>query len=258
MKISATDLSLTLNGRTILDGVTLQIQAGESFGLIGPNGSGKSTLLRLLAGLNRRATGSVALDDCPMRDLPRRQIARSLAFVEQQAETTDALSARQVVELGRTPWLSALAPFGAQDDQIVNAALDAVEMTHLAPRAWSTLSGGERQRIQIARALAQRPRIMLLDEPTNHLDIHHQLALLRLVTQLPITVVMALHDLNQAMGCDRLGVMSGGRMIACGPPDQVLTPDRLRDIFRIRATSLHDPQDGARLFRFRCLKDQGP
>lgn len=254
MRIAATDLSLSANGRAILDRVTLGVAPGQTFGLIGPNGSGKSTALRALAGLDRRATGTVTLDGTALRDLPRRQIARHLAFVEQQADTTDALSARQVVELGRTPWLSALAPFGPQDDLIVTQSLHAVEMADMAARPWSTLSGGERQRVQIARALAQRPRVLVLDEPTNHLDIHHQLALLRLVTQLPITVVMALHDLNQAMGCDVLGVMSGGRLVACGPPRQVLTPDRLRQIFRIRASTLCDPQDGAQLFRFHCLE----
>ncbi|MDT1063758.1 ABC transporter ATP-binding protein [Paracoccus sp. CPCC 101403] len=254
MRISATDLSLHAQGRNIVDGVDLQVAAGETFGLIGPNGSGKSTLLRLLAGLDRRARGIVELGGEPVSKLPRREIARRLAMVEQQAETGEALTARQVVELGRTPWLSALAPFGPADAAIVDNALQAVGMKSMAARAWATLSGGERQRLQIARALAQRPRILLLDEPTNHLDIHHQLALLRLVQDLPLTVVIALHDLNQAMGCDRLGVMAGGRMVACGPPDAVLTSDLLRNVFRVGATTLTDPRDDVSLLRFHNLE----
>lgn len=254
MRITASNLSLQAQGRAIIDGVDLEIAPGETFGLIGPNGSGKSTLLRLLAGLERRAGGEVALDGQPLRRMTRREIARCLAVVEQQAETAEALTARQVVELGRTPWLTALAPFGPGDAAIVDNALQAVGMEAMAARAWATLSGGERQRLQIARALAQRPRILLLDEPTNHLDIHHQLALLRLVQDLPLTVVIALHDLNQAMGCDRLGVMAGGRMVACGSPAEVLTPDLLRDIFRVGATTLTDPQDDTRLLRFHSLE----
>lgn len=128
-------------------------------------------------------------------------------------------------------------------------------MKDMSSRPWSTLSGGERQRLQIARALAQRPRILLLDEPTNHLDIHHQLALLRLVEELPLTVVIALHDLNQAMGCDRLGVMSQGRMVACGKPAEILTPDLLRAIFRVGATVLTDPQDNTKVLRFHDIEN---
>jgi len=255
MKLSAAGLGWQAGHRMIVEGVSVEIAAGETFGLVGPNGSGKSTLLRLMAGLLPRPQGVVQLDGTPLTSLPRREIARRIAFVEQQAETTEALRARDVVALGRTPWLSALAPFGAADAGIVAASLRQVGMEDMALRAWSTLSGGERQRVQIARALAQQPRLLVLDEPTNHLDIHHQLALLRLISRLPVTVVLALHDLNQAMGCDRLGVMEAGRMVACGPPARVLTPDRLMNIFRVRATRLKDPDDGASLFRFHCLED---
>lgn len=123
MRITATKLVLQAQDRTIIDGVDLDIAPGETFGLIGPNGSGKSTLLRLLSGLERRAGGEVSLDGHNLRRIPRREIACRLAMVEQQAETTDSLSARQVVELGRTPWLSALVPLGAKDTAIVDEAL---------------------------------------------------------------------------------------------------------------------------------------
>ncbi|MDO5659157.1 MAG: ABC transporter ATP-binding protein [Paracoccus sp. (in: a-proteobacteria)] len=255
MRLEAHNLGWTpRRGRAVVSGVDLSVAPGETLGLIGPNGSGKSTLLRLLAGLARGASGQVTLDGTDLRRLPRRRIAQVMAVVEQQTDTTEALRARDVVELGRTPFLSALSPFSAKDAAIVARALETVGMSHLADAPWATLSGGERQRIQIARALAQEPRILLLDEPTNHLDIHHQLALLRMVDDLPVTVVIALHDLNQAMGCDRLAVMEAGRMVALGPPRDVLTPDRLRRIFRIDARLLTDPTDAATLFRFLSLE----
>ncbi len=255
MRLQTTGLGWSAGARQIVADVSVEIAPGETFGLVGPNGSGKSTLLRLMAGLMPRASGSVALNGDPLTQLARREVARRIAFVEQEVETSDALTVGDVVELGRTPWLSALAPFGAADAEIVRNALVAVGMADRAAQGWSTLSGGERQRVQIARALAQRPRLLLLDEPTNHLDIHHQLALLRLVSRLPVTVIVALHDLNQAMNCDRLGVMEAGRLIACGPPAEVLTPERLALIFRVRATALRDPSDNAVLFRFHCLDD---
>lgn len=254
MKIETRAVGWRAGARAIVDAVSLEIRPGETFGLVGPNGSGKSTLLRLMAGLVPRPQGEVYLDDRPITSLTRRDIAQRIALVEQMADTSEALSVRDAVELGRTPWLSALAPFGAADAAIVEEALSAVGMRDMARHAWSTLSGGERQRVHIARALAQRPRLLMLDEPTNHLDIHHQLSLLRLVSDLPVTVVMALHDLNQAMGCDRLGLMQDGRLVACGAPQDVLTPERLAVIFRVRATPLHDPADNATIFRFHCLE----
>ncbi len=256
MKLHAQDLGLRVGHRALVSDVSLAVPAGVTLGLIGPNGSGKSTLLRIIAGLVPRASGRVWLDDQPMAQMTRRDIARKIALVEQHADTAEALRVRDVAELGRTPWLSAMRALGPDDRAIVDQALTAVGMAQMQEAPWATLSGGERQRVHIARALAQRPRLLLLDEPTNHLDIHHQLAILRMMADLPVTVVVALHDLNQAMGCDLLAVMQDGRLIACGPPAQVLTPARMAGIFRVHASSLCDPRDGATLFRFHCLEDQ--
>ncbi|RKK04629.1 ATP-binding cassette domain-containing protein [Pseudoroseomonas wenyumeiae] len=253
MRLSAENLAWSARGVPIVREVSLQVGAGETLGLIGPNGSGKSTLLRLLSGVLRPEAGEVWLGDTPLARMSRRHVAQLLAVVEQQAETAERITVQDAVELGRTPWLSALRPWSAEDDAAVAEALAEVEMSGFAGRDWATLSGGERQRVHIARALAQRPRILLLDEPTNHLDIHHQLSILRLVADLPVTTVLALHDLNQAMGCDRLGVMHHGRLVALGRPDQVLTTALLRDVFGVRATFLTDPADGERIIRFHAV-----
>ncbi|MEQ5835568.1 ABC transporter ATP-binding protein [Marinobacter sp. NFXS9] len=251
MKLTAEHLVARIHGRTLLDNVSLTIRPGETFALVGPNGSGKSTLLRLLAGLRRPARGGVCVDGRPLANLKRRIIARSMALVEQQAETSDRLCVRDAVALGRTPFLSPLRPWSDEDDSLVDRALDDVDMRPFADRLWHTLSGGERQRVHIARALAQQPRILLLDEPTNHLDIQHQLSILNLVRRLPVTVVIALHDLNQAMACDRVGILDEGRLVAVGPPEDVLTPDQLWKTFKVQADRLDDPLDGRRILRFR-------
>nr|WP_288467403.1 ABC transporter ATP-binding protein [uncultured Pseudomonas sp.] len=248
--LQCSELGWSVKGRAIVAGVDLQIHQGETLGLIGPNGSGKSTLLKLLSGIRAPGSGQVRLNGKPLASLSRRDVARQLAFVEQQADTSDAVTVRDAVELGRTPWLSALQPWSASDERIVIQALADVDMAHMHEHAWSTLSGGERQRVHIARALAQQPQILLLDEPTNHLDIQHQLSILNLVRALPVTTLIALHDLNQALECDRLGVMERGRLVALGEPDEVLTTERLRDTFGVRARYLTDPDDGARILRF--------
>lgn len=242
----------------IVEHVSLEVQAGEMLGLIGPNGSGKSTLLRLLSGILVPTQGEVLLDGQPLRAMPRRALARTLAFVSQTADTQDAIDVWDAVELGRTPWLSALQPLSDQDARIVRAALAAVGLSHKERSAWSTLSGGERQRVHIARALAQQPGVLLLDEPTNHLDIHQQLSLMQLVRELPITKVVALHDLNQALACDRLAVMCAGRLVACGRPREILTPALLHDVFKVQVVELVDPQDGALVLRFKPLDSSFP
>ena len=248
--LAAENLGWSVRGAPVVRGVSFALAANETLGLIGPNGSGKSTLLRLLAGVLRPNNGCVHLLGRPIAGMGRREVARALALVEQQAETADRISVRDAVELGRTPWLSALRPWCGADDAAVRDALSAVGLSALSAREWSTLSGGERQRAHIARALAQQPRVMLLDEPANHLDIRHQLSLQRLVAALPVAAVMALHDLNQAANCDRIGVMHRGALIALGPPAAVLTAAVLRDVFGVRASVLVDPADGARVLRF--------
>ncbi|MDR0277491.1 MAG: ABC transporter ATP-binding protein [Paucimonas sp.] len=249
--LECSGLGYQVKGTTLLGEVSLQVRPGETLGIVGPNGSGKSTLLRLLAGLLRPHSGEVRLNGEPMHRLRRREVARQLAVVEQQASTDDALRVRDAVELGRTPWLSALSPWSAADDAIVDQALQAVGMAHLAQRLWHSLSGGERQRVHIARALAQQPRILLLDEPTNHLDIQQQLGILALVQALPVTTLIALHDLNQALGCDRLALMDRGRLVALGAPLDVLTPQHLHDTFGVHGHFIEDPLDGSRYLRLR-------
>jgi iron complex transport system ATP-binding protein len=250
MILSSHNLGWSVRSVPIVGGVTLAIQEGESLGLIGPNGSGKSTLLKLMAGLLEPSTGEVRLKGAPLTSKPRRAVAQAMAFVEQHAETAERITVRDAVELGRTAWLSALQPWSEQDDAIVARALVDVDMDGMESRLWHTLSGGERQRVHLARALAQQPEILLLDEPTNHLDIQHQLAILGLVRQLPVTTVIALHDLNQAMSCDRLGVLHKGQLVALGKPAEVLTVEIMRDIFGVAASFITDPADGSRIIRF--------
>ena len=240
-------------GRRILNDVSLSLQEGETLGLIGPNGSGKSTLLHILAGLTRPDQGEVHLDGQPIHRHSRREIARRIAFVSQHAETGEQITVRDAVELGRTPWLGPLAPWGPEHETAVDDALQAVGMAAMADRDWTSLSGGERQRVHIARAHAQKPRLLLLDEPTNHLDIHHQLAILDLVAGLKISTIVALHDLHHATGCDRVLVLRKGHAITCGPPAQVLTPDLIREIFAVEAQLIPHPSGGRPVFAFQRL-----
>ncbi|MDA0184387.1 ABC transporter ATP-binding protein [Solirubrobacter phytolaccae] len=251
MTVHAREVSWSAGGRLIVDAVTLEVAPGSTLGLLGPNGSGKSSLLRLLAGLRRPSGGAVLLDEHDLRDLRRRHVARRLALVEQHAGTELDLCVLDIVRLGRIPHRRAWTPDRPEDDRAVAAAIASTDLQDKLAQSWSTLSGGERQRVQIARALAQEPRELLLDEPTNHLDIHHQLDLLSLVAALPVTTVVALHDLNlAAMFCDQLVVLAAGRVVAAGTPAAVLTPELIQRVYGVRAVVTADPETGAVAVRF--------
>ncbi|WP_052499370.1 ABC transporter ATP-binding protein [Streptomyces vietnamensis] len=249
--LRAERVSRTAGGTLVLDGVSIALAPGTVTGLLGPNGSGKSTLLRLLAGVLAPDSGVVTLDGDPLAELGRRSVARRLATVEQQTDTQTDLTVADVVRLGRIPHRRAWTPPTAADETAVRTALERTGLTDRARQPWRTLSGGERQRVQIARALAQEPRELLLDEPTNHLDIQHQLDLLALVADLRLTAVVALHDLNlAAMYCDRLVVLARGRVVASGPPGEVLTEELVAEVYGVRSAVTRPGPDGRPHIRF--------
>lgn len=250
MTLHASNVSWKRGGALVVDGVTLHPAPGRTVGLLGPNGSGKSSLLHLLAGAASPTSGVVELDGAELGSLKRKHIARAVAVVGQHAHTDVDVTVGDVVRLGRIPHRGA---FGGSDldDDAVDDALAQTGLTDKADRLWRTLSGGEQQRAHIARALAQQPREMLLDEPTNHLDIHHQLELLALVARLPITSIVALHDLNlAAMFCDEVLVLQDGKVVAGGAPADVLTEELIAEVYRVRARVSVDDENGRVHIRF--------
>ncbi|WP_312584679.1 ABC transporter ATP-binding protein [Atlantibacter sp.] len=235
MSITAENVTWKVGKKVIVNNVSLRVSQGQTVGLLGPNGSGKSSLLRILAGLRRPHAGSVCLDGRNIAKLPKKQLAKRVAFVEQHGMTESNMRVRDVVKLGRIPHHTAFSGWSEQDDETVYSALKRVDMLDKSDQGWLSLSGGERQRVHIARALAQVPSEILLDEPTNHLDIHHQIQLMSLISALPVTSIVAIHDLNHAsMFCDALIVMQQGQVVAMGTPQEILTETLLWDVFRVK------------------------
>ena len=236
MSLHANDVTWNRDGNLVVDGVTVRPEPGQTIGLLGPNGSGKSSLLRLLSGFQRPTSGTVELDGADLAGLRRKDVARTVAVVSQHADTDVDVTVGEVVRLGRVPHRGTFGADRTADDAAVADALERTGLADKADRMWHRLSGGERQRVQIARALAQQPRELLLDEPTNHLDIHHQLELMTLVTTLPVTSIIAIHDLNlAAMFCDQVVVLRSGRIVAAGPPEKVLTAELIADVYEVAA-----------------------
>ena len=256
----AADLGVRLgggSGRDALAGVTFAVAAGEAVALVGPNGAGKTTLLRALAGLVPH-TGAARLGGEAVRTMDPRARARRVALVRQQPALGVDFTVRELVALGRAPHAGWAARLGPADLAAVDAALAAADLTGLAERSVRRLSGGEQQRVGLAQALAQDTPALLLDEPTAHLDVRHQIDLLaraRALADSGRTVVAALHDLDRAAAfAGRMLVLHAGRLVADGPPADVLTAALLADVFGVRARPEAAP-DGLRIRYFGVVND---
>ncbi|MES4903561.1 MULTISPECIES: ABC transporter ATP-binding protein [unclassified Streptomyces] len=238
MKLTVDRLHITLDRNPILRDVSLEARTGDIVGLVGPNGSGKSTLLRTVYRSLRPADGVVTVGGDDVWSLPTRTAARRTAAVLQDSGHTTGLSVTEIVALGRTPHHGLMGRDGTEDRRAVAEAIDRCGVAPLEDRDYATLSGGERQRVLLARALAQRPHLLVLDELTNHLDIRARFELLDLIRATGITTLAVLHDLDLAARlCDHLVVLHEGTVVAAGPVLDVLTPDILRDVFGVRATT---------------------
>jgi iron complex transport system ATP-binding protein len=235
--------------REIISGVDFAVEPGEMLAVVGPNGAGKSSLLRCLYRYHRPHAGTVALDGSDIWSLQPRDVARRVATVLQEPASDFGLSVAEIVELGLTPHFEKLGTAHVYD--CVVDALSLLGLMELAPRDFASLSGGEKQRVMIARALVQKPDLLILDEPTNHLDIRHQLDVLALLGALPTTVIVSLHDLALASAhADRVLVLDKGRQVRLGAPLDILTPSTIRDIFAVGAAVDVHPVTGKPRFSF--------
>jgi iron complex transport system ATP-binding protein len=230
----------------VLQGLNLEVLEGEVVALVGPNGSGKSTLLRALGRVLKPKGGAVLLEGRAMAEWPTREVARRLALLPQAPTLTNDMSVDELVWMGRSPYQGLLGLPTQTDKSAVDWALRETGVDDLAQRRMMSLSGGERQRVWLAMALAQQPQVLLLDEPTTFLDLSHQLEVLELIRYLNaehgLTVVMVLHDLNQAARyAGRIVVLKDGAVYGEGPPAAILTPDTLREVFAVEGRIIQGP-----------------
>jgi iron complex transport system ATP-binding protein len=239
------NVSFAYAGSVVVKSVSLSFQRGDFVGLLGPNGSGKSTLLKLLCGLLTPASGDVLLAGVSLGMLRARDIARRVAFMPQEQRADFPFTVSERVLMGRHPHLGLLEFESAKDVEVAREAMRLTDTLQFARRTFAEISGGERQRAALAAALAQEPEILLLDEPTTALDIKFQVQILSLLKRLnqekQLTVVMAIHDLNlAAVSCQRLVLLKNGEKKWEGSPSEVLTEDRLREIYEIGIREIRD------------------
>ncbi|MFG1808977.1 ABC transporter ATP-binding protein [Streptomyces sp. NPDC049040] len=251
-RLAARELTLAYEDRVVVDGLDLEIPDGRVTVIVGPNACGKSTLLRALGRLLKPQHGSVLLDGAELSRVPTRQIARTLGLLPQSPVPPEGITVADLVSRGRQPHQKWWQQWSESDERLVAEAMERTATSDLAGRLVDELSGGQRQRAWIAMALAQDTDLLLLDEPTTFLDIAHQVEVLDLVRRLNRergrTVVAVLHDLNQAARyADHLIAMKAGRIVAEGPPGEVVTADLVREVFGLASVVVPDPVTGSPL-----------
>ena len=230
-----------------LNDISLDVERGEIVGVIGPNGAGKSTLIKVLSGVLGHSSGEVLINGKDVNSYSPSQRARALAVVPQARQLGGAFSVEQAVLLGRTAYLGFLGKPTSEDLLKSDWAMEQTGVDALADRKLAEISGGEQQRVLLARALAQDTPVLLLDEPTNHLDLRYQVNLLKLVKKLVkqegLSVLMAMHDLNQVSGtADRVVLLAEGRVKAIGPPEEVLTPENISNAYQTEIETFTHPK----------------
>jgi iron complex transport system ATP-binding protein len=247
--LDARGISISLGGKPIIKDIALCVEHGEFVGMIGPNGSGKTTFLKRVYRVLAPQGGTILLDGRELERMRARDVAEHMAVVGQFNEMNFDFTVREIVSMGRTPHKGLLERLSQQDNRYIDEALSLVGLSACGQRSYQTLSGGEKQRVVLARAIAQKPRIIILDEPTNHLDLKYQIQILSVVRGLGIGVLAAMHDLTlAAQYCDRLYVLKGGDLVAQGRPRELLTAELIRAVYEIDCTVYENPVTGGFAF----------
>jgi iron complex transport system ATP-binding protein len=251
-RLSADNVTLAYDQRIIAEQLSVEIPDHSFTVIVGPNACGKSTLLRALSRMLKPSVGRVLLDGQVIQSLPAKQVARTLGLLPQSSVAPDGITVGDLVSRGRYPHQGLLRQWSAEDERVVREAMEQTGVAELAGRYVDELSGGQRQRVWIAMALAQQTPLLLLDEPTTYLDIQHQIDVLDLCAELHEeqgrTLVAVLHDLNHAARyATHLIALRDGKVIAQGPPGDIVTAELVEDVFHLRCQVIEDPETGTPL-----------
>jgi iron complex transport system ATP-binding protein len=238
MMLELADIDFSYGRRPVLTGLNFSVSTDEFVAVIGPNGAGKSTLLKIIDGL-LQPRGRVLLENRIISGFNRKQLARLIAYLPQESEFSFAYTVDEVVRMGRYPHVRGIGYYSPADERVIERVVSLMEIQEFRERNFNELSGGERQRVLIASALAQEPKILLLDEPTAALDLHHQIAIYQILKALQksdnLTIILVTHDINlAAQYCDRMVLLSRGKILSDGKPADVLRFEVLQSTFGVR------------------------
>ncbi|EPJ49454.1 MAG: hypothetical protein OFPII_01190 [Osedax symbiont Rs1] len=236
---------------TLLNKLNFNIQKNEILGIVGANGAGKSSLLRCLYRVHKPSEGYIYLAEQDIWKLTPQIFSQQVAVVLQESPAEFSLTVKQIIEMGRTPYFRLFGSINNSDDAIINEIIEQLSLAPFINRVFTELSGGEKQRVYLARALAQQPDILILDEPTNHLDIRHQLEIMQLISNLGITIIITLHDLNLAANfCDNILLLHQGQLLAHGKTVDILTPPLIKQAYGVNCTVNYHHKSNTHQFQY--------
>ncbi|MDU4698024.1 MAG: ABC transporter ATP-binding protein [Paenibacillus sp.] len=247
--IEASGVSKAFGRQEVLRDIDWRVSPGESWGLIGPNGSGKTTLINLISGVEQPDGGAIALGGRPLAAYSRKELSRKVAVLQQDGLPSVAFTVREVVEMGRfahQDWRGKEIGGPEAGRRLVDGIMERLDLKELEHRPLGVLSGGQRQRVALGKVMAQQPELVLLDEPTTYLDLRYQMQFMELVAdwqqEAGLTVVSVMHDLNlAALYCSQLLVMSGGRVVAQGAPEDILSTELVAQVFGVQTHQVPHP-----------------
>jgi iron complex transport system ATP-binding protein len=249
------------NGTEVLKGVEFEGKRGEFIGLIGPNGSGKSTLMRLMNGILRPLVGTIWMEGRELDKMKVDEIAKVCANVPTEFSEDFNMSVQDLVFLGRYPFAKSLWWDKREDEEMVVEAMKKFGVYHLKDRRFTELSSGEGQRVLLAKAVVQCPRVLLVDEPSAHLDLKYKLEVMEHLRDMlsgSVTIVIASHDLNLlAKYCDKVMILSKGKIVAFGTPEEVITAEMVESVYGVEVVILKDGQDIYAIPRRTRRKEEG-
>jgi iron complex transport system ATP-binding protein len=233
------NLNFSYGNNSVLKEITFTVTAGEFISIIGPNGAGKSTLIKMIDGILDAGQSEILLEGSPISNFSRKELAQKIAYLPQDSKFAFDFTVREVVMMGRFPYLKGVLAYTVADLHIVKEVMTLMEIDQFVDRSFNELSGGERQRVLIASALAQQPKILLLDEPTSALDLHHQIAIYHILKKQQkeqnLTIIVVTHDINlAAQYCERMTLMGNGMIIRDDTPENVLQFNLLQEIFGVK------------------------
>jgi iron complex transport system ATP-binding protein len=250
MKVDVKEATFAYNTKDIFQGLSFSVLDDDVFYILGPNGCGKTTLLKCLSGMLKLKRGEILLDGKSTVYIKRDEMATMLGYIPQEHSPTFPFTVRQIVLMGRAPYLNAFSSPSKKDVLIAEEAIERIDISYLKDKRYTEISGGEKQLVLMARVLAQQPKTMLLDEPTSHLDFKNQTVILRMIKKLSeegLSIIMTSHFPNHAFSfSSRVAIMNRGTFLAVGSPEEVITEERLRDTYDIdvRIFSAVDPTCG--------------
>ena len=237
--IKLENISFSYNKKKeFIQDLSLEFKSGEITTILGPNGSGKSTLLHMMSTYLKPKSGKIYLGDKDLGKLKQKEIAKYISCVYQENEAPDDITVRDLVSFGRSIYSNVKKEYKEENERMIDFALKATGIEEIQDKKVVNLSGGQKQRAFIAMSLAQNTEVLLLDEPTTYLDIYHQIEILEVVKSLNekynITIVMVLHDLNQAINYSHnIVIMKNGNLIKQGKATEVLNEQTIKDVYNV-------------------------